>query len=110
MRVMMRLGLVAVTLLMAPPALWAQATGQITGIVTDTHFKERNRQGRLLAFLAKAEVLDGKADRPLWGLGVDESAALEMTPRHPDPCGEVVDRHLSAVPPDRFDGREHPRV
>ena len=36
MRVMMRLGLVAVTLLMAPPALWAQATGQITGIVTDT--------------------------------------------------------------------------
>ena len=45
----------------------------LRGIVTDTHFKERNRQGRLLAFLAKA-------DRPLWGLGVDESAALAVEP------------------------------
>jgi outer membrane receptor protein involved in Fe transport len=36
MRLMIRVGLVAVTLFMAPMALWAQATGQITGIVTDT--------------------------------------------------------------------------
>ncbi len=52
----------------------------LRGVVTDTHFKERNRQGRLLAFLAKAETLDGKGDRPLWGLGVDESAALAVEP------------------------------
>lgn len=53
---------------------------QLRGIVTDTHFRERSRQGRLLAFLARAEALDGKADRPLWGLGVDESAALAVEP------------------------------
>jgi beta-aspartyl-peptidase (threonine type) len=50
----------------------------LRGVVTDTHFKERNRQGRLLAFLAKA--LAGKTDRALWGLGVDESAALAVEP------------------------------
>jgi len=50
------------------------------GIVTDTHFNERDRQGRLLAFLAKAETLDGDSARALWGLGVDESAALAVEP------------------------------
>jgi len=52
----------------------------LRGIVTDTHFKERGRQGRLLAFLAKAATLGGQADRALWGLGVDESAALAVEP------------------------------
>lgn len=41
----------------------------LNGIVTDTHFKERDRQGRLAAFLAKAQHLGGKA---LIGFGVDE--------------------------------------
>ncbi|MDZ3832699.1 MAG: isoaspartyl peptidase/L-asparaginase [Sphingopyxis sp.] len=52
----------------------------LTGIVTDTHFKERDRLGRLFAFVAKAQV--GRADdRPaMIGLGVDESAALAVEP------------------------------
>lgn len=52
----------------------------LRGIVTDTHFRERHRQGRLLAFLAKAETLEGDPARALWGLGVDESAALAVEP------------------------------
>ena len=43
------------------------------GFVTDTHFSERNRLGRLIAFIAKAERMSGK---PILGLGVDEDAAL----------------------------------
>ena len=48
------------------------------GIVTDTHFKERDRLGRLFAFLAKAESMTGSPRRPLLGLGIDESAALAV--------------------------------
>jgi beta-aspartyl-peptidase (threonine type) len=48
----------------------------LKGIVTDTHFKERDRLGRLLAFVAKAQA-DGSS---MLGLGVDESAALAVEP------------------------------
>lgn len=48
----------------------------LKGIVTDTHFKERDRLGRLFAFLAKAQA-DGSS---MIGLGVDESAALAVEP------------------------------
>ncbi|NOT86941.1 MAG: type 1 glutamine amidotransferase-like domain-containing protein [Lysobacter sp.] len=51
---------------------------RLKGIVTDTHFKERDRLGRLFAFVAKAETLTGTPMRPLIGLGVDESAALAV--------------------------------
>lgn len=52
----------------------------LKGIVTDTHFKERDRLGRLFAFLAKAQ-LDRPAEQPaMIGLGVDESAALAVEP------------------------------
>lgn len=52
----------------------------LKGIVTDTHFKERNRLGRLFAFVAKAQV-GRPADAPaMLGLGVDESAALAVEP------------------------------
>jgi beta-aspartyl-peptidase (threonine type) len=52
----------------------------LKGIVTDTHFKERDRLGRLFAFVAKAQV-DRAADAPaMIGLGVDESAALAVEP------------------------------
>lgn len=47
----------------------------LKGIVTDTHFSERNRLGRLIAFVAKAESMAG---RPLIGLGVDEDAAVAV--------------------------------
>ena len=46
------------------------------GVLTDSHFRERNRLGRLLAFVAKAETLSG--GRPVLGLGVDEDAALAV--------------------------------
>lgn len=52
--------------------------GRLKGIVTDTHFKERDRLGRLFSFVAKAETLTGTPRRPLIGLGVDESAALAV--------------------------------
>ena len=45
----------------------------LRGIVTDSHFKERERQGRLVAFLAKAQ---NHSNRPLIGLGIDEETAL----------------------------------
>lgn len=45
----------------------------LKGVVTDTHFSERNRLGRLIAFVAKAESMAG---HPLIGLGVDEDAAV----------------------------------
>lgn len=57
----------------------------LKGTVTDTHFRERDRLGRLFAFLAKASALRAAADgtpgkAPLAGLGVDESAALAVEP------------------------------
>ena len=47
----------------------------LKGVITDTHFSERNRLGRLIAFVAKAEAM---AQRPLVGLGVDEDAAVAV--------------------------------
>lgn len=47
----------------------------LKGVVTDTHFSERGRLGRLVAFVAKAESMAG---RPLLGLGVDEDAAVAV--------------------------------
>lgn len=48
----------------------------LSGVVTDTHFSERDRLGRLIAFVAKAEAL--AEGRPLLGLGVDEDAAVAV--------------------------------
>ena len=50
----------------------------LEGIVTDTHFKERNRLGRLFAFLAKAQSQAPVGKRPYLGLGVDEDAAVAV--------------------------------
>lgn len=47
----------------------------LKGVVTDSHFSERNRLGRLIAFVAKGEAMAG---RPLIGLGVDEDAAVAV--------------------------------
>ena len=47
----------------------------LKGVITDTHFSERNRLGRLIAFVAKGEAM---ADHPLIGLGVDEDAAVAV--------------------------------
>ena len=47
----------------------------LKGVVTDSHFSERGRLGRLISFVAKAEDMAG---RPLLGLGVDEDAAVAV--------------------------------
>ena len=52
----------------------------LKGIVTDTHFKERDRLGRLLAFLVKAQVGLPTEQPAMLGLGVDESAAVAVEP------------------------------
>jgi len=50
------------------------ALAPLVGVVTDTHFAQRDRMGRLLAFVARI-VQDGWADTVL-GIGVDEATAL----------------------------------
>lgn len=48
----------------------------LKGVLTDTHFSERGRLGRLISFVAKAETMAG---HPLLGLGVDEDAAVAVS-------------------------------
>ena len=48
----------------------------LDNVVTDTHFAQRDRQGRLLAFVSKARSLAGHSS--IYGLGVDEDAALAL--------------------------------
>lgn len=50
----------------------------LRGVITDTHFKERDRLGRLFAFVAKAQSLQPENSPQVIGLGVDESAALAV--------------------------------
>jgi beta-aspartyl-peptidase (threonine type) len=51
-------------------------TALLKGVITDSHFSERNRLGRLIAFVAKAESMAG--GRKLFGLGIDEAAAVAV--------------------------------
>jgi beta-aspartyl-peptidase (threonine type) len=51
---------------------------RLRGVITDSHFAERDRLGRLFAFIAKAEWLAGSPRRQLLGLGIDENAALAV--------------------------------
>lgn len=46
---------------------------RLAHVVTDTHFNQRDRLGRLIAFVAKARAL---GDKTAIGLGVDEKGAL----------------------------------
>ena len=46
----------------------------LAGVITDSHFGERDRMGRLLAFMARLRE-DGAAER-IRGLGIDEDTAL----------------------------------
>lgn len=50
----------------------------LKGVVTDTHFKERDRLGRLFAFVAKAQTGRPADASAMIGLGVDESAAVAV--------------------------------
>lgn len=46
----------------------------LAAVITDTHFRARDRMGRMLVFAARA-IADGWATRPL-ALGIDEGTAL----------------------------------
>lgn len=48
----------------------------LDGVLVDTHFGERDREGRLLAFLARL-MSDGWHEAPL-GIGIDEATALAI--------------------------------
>ena len=52
----------------------------LKGILTDSHFKERERLGRLFAFVAKAQASRPASAPPIFGLGIDEAAALAVEP------------------------------
>ena len=52
----------------------------LQGVLTDSHFKERDRLGRLLAFLAKAQHGRSAKSRAMIGLGIDEDTALVVEP------------------------------
>jgi cyanophycinase len=52
----------------------------LRGVITDSHFKERDRLGRLFAFVAKAQSFQEPGARALIGLGIDENAAMTVEP------------------------------
>lgn len=53
----------------------------LRNIITDTHFKRRDRMGRLLVFLARLNQPDGvPSTRKNRGIGVDERAAVLLEP------------------------------
>jgi cyanophycinase len=58
----------------------------LKGVITDSHFTERNRLGRLFAFVAKAQASRPADAPPLIGVGVDEGASLAV---EPDGTGHV---------------------
>ena len=57
----------------------------LRGIITDTHFDTRKREGRLLAFMARI-LASGQTSR-IRGIGVDEKTALFVDP---DGAAKVV--------------------
>jgi cyanophycinase-like exopeptidase len=71
----------------------------LKGVLVDTHFADRDREGRLLVFLARGRQLLGLDS--LWGVGMDEHAALIIeggTYRvHPDSTGSVHLYHYSGT-------------
>lgn len=49
-------------------------------MITDSHFTQRDRLGRLFAFMAKAQASRPADAAPLIGLGIDEGVALAVEP------------------------------
>jgi beta-aspartyl-peptidase (threonine type) len=50
----------------------------LNDVITDSHFSERNRLGRLLAFLVKHSSANQSSASSLRGLGIDEAAAVAV--------------------------------
>jgi cyanophycinase len=82
----------------------------LKSIITDTHFKRRDRMGRLLVFLARLNEPDGKPAGPgaslIRGIGVDERTAVLL---EPDGTGHVVgDGHAYFIDTDHGHGVVQP--
>ena len=76
-------------------------------VVTDTHFAQRDRQGRLLAFVSKARSLSGQSS--IYGLGVDEDAALALEGDGKARLHRLDPAHLAwVIAPDRRAGEPVP--
>jgi beta-aspartyl-peptidase (threonine type) len=81
----------------------------LKGVVTDTHFKERDRLGRLFAFVAKAQLGRPSSAPAMIGVGVDESAAVAVEAdgrgrvyaTEPDGGAWIVDGSALRVAPTR---------
>ena len=75
----------------------------LRGIITDTHFTERERMGRLLVFLARLNLPGGENMNPphlIRGLGVDQETAMLLTP---EGAAEVVGKgHAYWIEPTNF--------
>ena len=54
----------------------AFAQPELAGVLVDSHFMERSREGRLLAFLAR--FLADRGEGPVVGVGLDEGVALTL--------------------------------
>lgn len=52
------------------------AQPELEGVLVDSHFMDREREGRLLAFLAR--FLADRGEGPVLGVGLDEGAALTL--------------------------------
>lgn len=52
----------------------------LKGVITDSHFTQRDRLGRLFAFIAKAQASRPADAALLIGLGIDEGVALAVEP------------------------------
>ena len=52
------------------------AQPELDGVLVDSHFMDREREGRLLAFLAR--FLADRGDGPVVGVGLDEGVALTL--------------------------------
>ncbi len=52
----------------------------LKNVITDSHFRERDRFGRLSAFMAR-QIADGATGGPVLGLGIDEATAVVVDKR-----------------------------
>ena len=52
------------------------AQPELEGVLVDSHFMDREREGRLLAFLAR--FLADRGEGPVVGVGLDEGEALTL--------------------------------
>jgi cyanophycinase len=70
-------GFVAAQPLQQPPP--SSVLRYLDNLVTDSHFQQRDRMGRLITFMARIDQ-DGPANDPPRGLGVNEQTAVLIEP------------------------------